>query len=286
MESTHSSRTNTGRRAIDPIGVADLRQGGILSQRLVGYQERPAQIEMARLVSDALNIEKHAIIEAPTGVGKSLAYLVPIVRSGKVAIISTANKALQEQLFYKDIPFVQHHIQLFEAALVKGIGNYVCLERLEEERAVGSLNTQKGEWRHLIEVIDNPAHAFQGDFETLGFQLLADLRSRICGDSDQCAWSKCPSFGKCYVRQMREQAQRAQVIVVNHTLLLLDAVTEGAILPNRDVIVLDEAHHLEDEATHAFTRTVAYSHITSLLGPSASNRHCTKRKKKRSSTRN
>lgn len=262
---SHSSRTNKLERATDPIGVADLRQGGILSQRLVGYQERPAQIEMARVVSDALYIEKHAIIEAPTGIGKSLAYLIPIVRSSKIAIISTANKALQEQLFYKDIPFIQQNLQPFDAALVKGIGNYVCLDRLETERAEGSLDTQRWEWRHLIEVVNDPTHAFQGDFETLGFQMPGDLRGCICGDSYQCAWSKCPSFRNCYIRQMREQAQQAQVIVVNHTLLLLDAVAEGAILPNRDVIVLDEAHHLEDEATRAFTMTVTYSHITSLL---------------------
>jgi len=102
----------------------------VLSQRLPGYQERPAQIEMATRVAEALSQGKHAILEAPTGVGKSLAYLVPIVCSCKVVIVSTANKALQEQLFYKDIPFIQRHLQPFEAALVKGIGNYVCLDRL------------------------------------------------------------------------------------------------------------------------------------------------------------
>ncbi len=184
------------------------------------------------------------IVEHSRYLLKSLACLLPLVRSGKVALLSTANKALQEQLFYKDIPFIQHHIQPCEAALVKGIGNYVCLDRLEAERAEGSLDTQRWEWRRLIGVIDDLAHAFGGDFETLGFQLPGDLRSRVCGDSDQCAWSKCPSFRACYVRQMREHAQRAQVSVVNHTLLLLDAVAEGAILPNREVIVLDEAHHL------------------------------------------
>src|SRR5258708_7977296 len=118
----------------DLLGVADLRQGGVLSQRLPGYQERPAQIEMATLVAEALTRGTHAILEAPTGVGKSLAYLLPIVRSGKVALISTANKALQEQLFFKDIPFIQQYIQPFQAALVKGMGNYLCLDLFEEER--------------------------------------------------------------------------------------------------------------------------------------------------------
>jgi Rad3-related DNA helicase len=253
------------RRTSDLPGVADLRQGGILSQRLPGYQERPSQIEMATLVAEGLSQEKHALLEAPTGVGKSLAYLIPLVRSGKVAIVSTANKALQEQLYYKDIPFVQEHLQHFEAALVKGIANYVCLDRLATERTEGTLDTQRWECRRLCEVIADPVRTFPGDFDTLGFQLPGDLRGSICADTDLCAWSKCPCFGECYVRQMREQAQRARVIVVNHTLLLLDVLAEGAILPSRDVIVLDEAHHLEEEATRAFTRTVAYSHVTRLL---------------------
>ena len=265
MESPRSSPTSKHGRASDLPGVSDLRQGGVLSRQLPGYRERPAQIEMATLVAQALHKEKHALLEAPTGVGKSLAYLVPLVRSGKVAIVSTANKALQEQLFYKDIPFIQEHLQPFEAALVKGIANYVCLDRLATERTEGTLDTQCREWRWLLEVIEDPACAFRGDFETLGFQLPGDLRGSICGDADLCAWSKCPYFSECYVRQMREQAQRAQVIVVNHTLLLLDVLAEGAILPNRDVIILDEAHHLEEEATRAFTQTVAYSHFTHLL---------------------
>src|SRR5271166_1829619 len=112
---------------------ADLRAGGILSRTLPGYEERPAQVRMARSVADALECGEHAVIEAATGVGKSLAYLLPIVRSGKVSLISTANKALQEQLFYKDIPFVQKVVRPFQAALVKGMGNYLCLDRLDTE---------------------------------------------------------------------------------------------------------------------------------------------------------
>ncbi|MGH2514490.1 MAG: DEAD/DEAH box helicase, partial [Ktedonobacterales bacterium] len=99
--------------------TGDLRTGGVLSRTLPGYEERPAQIEMAQRVADALEQSKHLVIEAGTGTGKSLAYLLPIVRSNKVALISTANKALQEQLFYKDIPFIQGHIRDFPAALVK-----------------------------------------------------------------------------------------------------------------------------------------------------------------------
>ena len=113
---------------------SDLGMGGPLSQALPGYEQRPAQIEMARKVAAALESGEHLIVEAATGTGKSLAYLLPIVRSGKVALISTANKNLQEQLFYKDIPFVQQHVAPFEAALIKGMGNYLCLDRLEEEQ--------------------------------------------------------------------------------------------------------------------------------------------------------
>ncbi|MGH2509471.1 MAG: hypothetical protein ACRDHZ_19000, partial [Ktedonobacteraceae bacterium] len=113
---------------------SDLRQGGALSNALSGYEERPAQIEMATLIASSLSANTPAVIEASTGTGKSLSYLIPVVRSGKVAIISTANKALQEQLFFKDIPFVQKHIRHFDAALVKGMSNYICLDRLAQER--------------------------------------------------------------------------------------------------------------------------------------------------------
>ncbi|GER82347.1 hypothetical protein KTAU_09850 [Thermogemmatispora aurantia] len=244
---------------------ADLRQGGILSRSLPGYEERPAQIAMAEVVARVLEQERHAILEASTGTGKSLAYLVPIVRSGRVAIISTANKALQEQLFYKDIPFVQQHIKPFEAALVKGMGNYICLDRLENERLGLQLYTKNREFRRLYELTQDPDADFNGDIESLDFPLSADLRSRIVAERDQCAWSKCPFFFDCYVRQMRLRAEQAQIIVVNHTLLLLDAALEGHLLPERDVIVLDEAHHLEEEATRAFTITISPNQIRTLL---------------------
>ncbi len=195
----------------------------------------------------------------------SLAYIVPIVRSGKVAIVSTANKALQEQLFYKDIPFVQKHIKHFAAALVKGVSNYTCLDRVENERVGMQFHTKNREFKRLLDIIHDPELTFTGDFETLGFQLPGDIRGRVSTDSDQCAWSKCNFFSECYVRQMRERAVMAQVTVVNHTLLLLDAAIGGFLLPERDVIVLDEAHHLEEEATRSFTVTISPTQIQTLL---------------------
>lgn len=243
----------------------DLRQGGVLSRSLPGYEERPAQVEMASVVARSLTQNVPAIIEASTGTGKSLAYLVPVVRSGKVAIVSTANKALQEQLFFKDIPFVQKYIKHFEAALVKGVNNYVCIERMETERVGMQFYAKNAEFKRLYQMTQDPESTFLGDFETLGFQLPADIRTRIHADTDQCAWTKCSFYSECYVRQMRERAQQAQVIVVNHTLLLLDAVFDGFLLPERDVIILDEAHHLEEEATRSFTITISPAQIQTLL---------------------
>ena len=260
-----SSFFQTSESRLADIITRDLCQGGILSQSLPGYEERPVQVEMATLVAHSITQSTPAIVEAGTGTGKSLAYLVPIVRSGKVAIISTANKALQEQLFYKDIPFVQQHIKHFDAALVKGIGNYVCIDRLESERTGMQFFAKNRDFTRLVDITNDPDAKFNGDFETLDFQLPADIRSKVCGDSDQCAWSKCNFYSDCYVREMREKAARAQIIVVNHTLLLLDAAMDGFLLPERDVIVLDEAHHLEEEATRSFTITISANSVTTLL---------------------
>lgn len=246
---------------------ADLHQGGVLSKCLPGYEERPAQIEMATMASRSLVENIPAIIEAGTGTGKSLSYLIPIVRSGKVAIVSTANKALQEQLFFKDIPFVQKYIHHFEAALVKGMGNYICLDRVEQERVGFQHYVKNRDFMRLLERIEESEsdERFAGDFDTLGFTLPADVRSKVNADRDQCSWSKCSYFSECFVRRMKAKAGQASVIVVNHTLLLLDAFMEGNLLPERDVIVIDEAHHLEDEATRAFTTTISQGQISTLL---------------------
>ncbi len=241
---------------------ADLRSDGVLARSLSGYEERPAQITMARDVANALESGKHLVAEAGTGTGKSLAYLLPIVRSGKVALLSTANKALQEQLFYKDIPFTQRHVQQFSAALVKGMGNYLCLDRYNEERAFQALVQTRG-FSTLDRALNDDD--WNGDLDLLPDSLPSEVRARVAADSDQCAWRACPWFNDCYVKRMRDHAREAQVIVVNHTLLLLDSAMGGFLLPERDVVVIDEAHHLEEEATRAYTVSVTPGRVSSLL---------------------
>ena len=164
-------------------GVDDLRDGGTLSRTLDGYTERAAQIEMAGIVAHALDAQHHAVIEAGTGTGKSHGYLLPLVRSGKKAIISTANKALQEQLFYKDIPFVQQHVQPFMAVIMKGMGNYLCLDRWKEYHSQLLPEEEASAEMMLAAITEALSEDSQwdGDFETLGLEVPGEYARR-----DQC----------------------------------------------------------------------------------------------------
>jgi Rad3-related DNA helicase len=240
----------------------DLRQGGTLSQHLPGYEQRPSQIELACRIASALEEGTTLLSEAPTGTGKTAAYLIPVVRSGKVAIVSTTNKALQEQLFQKDIPFLQQHLCPFEAALLKGISNYLCLDRFGEEERL-QVYMKDRQFPELLTALKDPS--FDGDLERLPFLLDPDLARHIRGESELCAWNKCDWYKSCYVRQAKEQAANSQIIVVNHTLLLLDVLSGGKLLPDREVIILDEAHHLPEEATEVFTTRVTHNEIANLL---------------------
>jgi len=250
--------------SLDERVAADLRQGGILSAQLAGYVERPAQIEMARLVAISITEDIPAVIEAATGTGKTISYLIPLARSGKVGLISTANKALQEQLFFKDIPFVQRHVTYVEAALVKGMGNYVCLARVE--RALAEQQSLQGtDFPALLHLIDAPDSDWSGDVESLGAFLPFSLLSQVRADSDLCTWSSCRFYNDCYVHHMRERAAEARIIVVNHTLMLVNAALGGVLLPKHEVLLIDEAQNLEEAATQVFTLTVSPEQVSTLL---------------------
>lgn len=245
---------------------------GVLARRRPGYEPRAPQLAMAELVEQALADDEHAVIEAGTGTGKSYAYLIPVVLSGKKAIVSTADKSLQEQLVRKDVPTLQELLPVpFSAALLKGRGNYLCLHALDRTRSqadgeTGSLPGMAAEptfrspeaaeqWPRIVEYA---ATTDSGDLDALDWRLAPELREQVTVDSGECLGKKCPQRSACFAEKAKEKAKRAQVVIVNHALLLRDlalrAATEGhaTVLPDADIVVLDEAHHLQDVATDAF----------------------------------
>jgi ATP-dependent DNA helicase DinG len=254
----------------DRSAVEILGPDGAVARRLSGYEHRSEQLEMAALVERAIEAGRHLAVEAGTGTGKSLAYLVPILLSGKRVICSTANKALQEQIALKDLPFLQGVLpKPFRAVVLKGRRNYVCLQRLDELRQrtatlpgmefAGKSVAAAQAWPRLANwAADQERSGASGDLDLVDFSVPPDLRDELTVDSDNCIGEKCPARERCFAERARAAAQRAEVVIVNHALLLssleLTAATEGqlAVLPDADICVVDEAQHLEEMATNAF----------------------------------
>jgi ATP-dependent DNA helicase DinG len=243
---------------------------GLLSQKLDAYEFRPSQLEMAQAVEDALGEGYYLIVEAGTGTGKTLAYLVPAVLAGKKVVVSTGTKNLQEQLFYKDIPFLKSVLPIsFEGALMKGRGNYLCVRRLKRFRAQPSLQTPE-EVRQCRTIDEWAPQTATGDRSELkGFPDDSFVWSQVCSTTEQCAGQKCEDFSRCFISRLKQRAARADIIIVNHHLLFADlAIKEagyGAIIPRYEAIVFDEAHQLEEVATHYFGVTVSTYRIEELV---------------------
>ncbi|NJC89157.1 MAG: helicase [Desulfuromonas sp.] len=257
------------RRMVDPEEVAALlAPGGKVSTTLVGFEERPEQLRMAFAVLEAFNRDRITLVEAGTGTGKSLAYLVPALlwalANEERVVVSTNTINLQEQLIRKDLPFLQRASGLdFRIELVKGRGNYLCRRRLETATAEPGL-FDAGQ---AVELVDLRAWASQtsdGSREELPVPPSDQLWDEVCCEADQCARAQCRHFNGCFFHQARRRAAQADVLVVNHALLLADLAlrqetdnyTTAAVLPPFDRLVLDEAHHLEEVATRYFSTQV------------------------------
>ena len=227
-------------------------RGGTLSKWHANYEFRPGQVEMAAAVESALADKRHLIVEAGTGTGKTLAYLVPALLSGKRIIVSTGTKTLQEQLFFKDVPFLQKHFpRPLKVCYMKGRNNYACRQKIydaENEPVLSGLEEVADfeiirEWEKTTEFGDRA--------EIRNLPEGSSAWGKVDARSDLCTGQKCANFQRCFITLMHQRAMESDIIIVNHHLFfadlsLRDENYEGGILPEYHAVVFDEAHEIED----------------------------------------
>jgi ATP-dependent DNA helicase DinG len=254
---------------------------GALARVLPGFEPRQAQRSMAATVALTLQQEGVALVEAGTGTGKTLAYLIPAILSGKRVLVSTGTKNLQEQIVDKDLPVLTRVLdRTFTATVMKGRSNYLCLHRYQAMRSGGLPRQQRlggfgaqgtdVDERILVPILERwVAKTTTGDRAELK-DLPEDLPiwSDLSASAENCLGTTCPQFSECYVTQMRQRAADSDLVIVNHHLLFADAAVRqgnyGAVIPDRDVAILDEAHQLEDIATNYFGLSVSNYRIDDL----------------------
>jgi ATP-dependent DNA helicase DinG len=223
-----------------------------------GGESRPGQVEMAVAVARAVRGKRHLIVQAGTGTGKSLAYLVPAVLSGRKCVVATATKALQDQLAGRDLPFLEEHLgPEFSYALLKGRSNYLCLQRAKEVAGGDQLELEdSGEvegvgelGRQVRRLLSWGATSATGDRAELEFEPRPAAWSAVSVASTECPGAaRCPSGTECFAERARRQAEEADVVVVNTHLYGAHLASGQAILPEHEVVIFDEAHELEDVA--------------------------------------
>lgn len=236
--------------------------GGLLEKCHPGYEFRRSQLQMAEIVEEAFRSKHHAILEAGTGTGKTLAYLLPAIRSGRRVVVSTATKSLQEQLFTKDIPFLQKHFAPdIKVAVMKGRGNFLCRQKvhlMEGQPVLKGMDeidwfTQIRDWEKVSETGDRAELDFLPDD--------AELWQKLDARRETCTGQKCPEFSRCFITRMHQRAAAADIIIVNHHLFFADLALRhddfGSILPEYSAVVFDEAHEIEDVASDYFGRQIS-----------------------------
>ncbi|MBR6735045.1 MAG: hypothetical protein IKL96_11685 [Kiritimatiellae bacterium] len=251
--------------------VRHLESGGILGS-MQGYETRPGQLEMVRAVTCAFNGREHLMVEAGTGVGKSLAYLVPAVQwsflNDTPVVLSTATRNLQSQLISSDLPRAAKTLGddagKFRATVLKGRVNYLCLRALGEYMQGGYWTLSDDEREAFDKFLGWLRRTEDGDLDDLGDE---EMRARLSCPSEDCAGRTCPFRAKCFVAKARARAREAHVVVVNHALVLADSESAGSeLLPAYGRIVFDEAHNLEDIATEFLSYELSRPALARLLG--------------------
>jgi ATP-dependent DNA helicase DinG len=239
--------------------------GGILAQSSLPFEYRPGQLEMAKAVERALAERRHLIVEAGTGTGKTLAYLLPALRTGQRVIVSTGTKALQDQLYFRDIPFLETLLGPLRVCYMKGRANYLCRHKLAALRTQPILSgleeidqyRQISEWEQTTETGDRA--------ELSGMPESSALWSKLDARTEACLGSTCPDYRRCFITEMRRKALESDIIIVNHHLFFADlsvrqeaaGAPDAGILPEAAAVVFDEAHELEEVASNYFGLSVS-----------------------------
>ncbi|MCR9526386.1 ATP-dependent DNA helicase [Vibrio alginolyticus] len=244
---------------------------GALGKAIPGFQARQPQIDMAEAVSSAIKDQTQLVVEAGTGTGKTFAYVVPALLSGKKVIISTGSKNLQEQLYHRDLPLMVNALGFYgQVALLKGRSNYLCLDRLS--RQMVESHTNESDPTLLTQLVKVRAWSSEtktgdlGDCDDLPEDSM--IIPTITSTNDNCLGKECPSYTDCFVLKARKRAMDSDIVVVNHHLFLADlAIKEtgfGELIPEADVFIFDEAHQLPDIASEYFGQSVSSRQIHDL----------------------
>jgi ATP-dependent DNA helicase DinG len=247
-----------------------LGPNGVIARDHPNYEFRPAQVRMAQAILRAIEQRHHLCVEAGTGTGKTLAYLLPSIFSGKRIVISTGTKNLQEQLFFKDVPFLEKALgRKLSVCYMKGRSNYLCLKKLAEIDGEGYLFSRHDP-EYLAQIRDWAGKTETGDraeLKELPEELL--LWRHLDARRETCTGQKCADFDSCFVTRVRKRALESDIIIVNHHLFFADLALKqgdfGSVLPSYSVVVFDEAHELEDVATDYFGVMVSNYRLEELV---------------------
>jgi DNA polymerase-3 subunit epsilon/ATP-dependent DNA helicase DinG len=251
-----------------------LEPGGPLDRAFPGFEHRPEQVRMMQAVAQALNDRKHLLVEAGTGTGKSIAYLLPAIffasQNGARVVISTNTINLQEQLMTKDIVDLLTALNLpaleLRVAQLKGRTNYLCLRRWDTLRQSQAFSSEEA-WL-LVRILVWRASTASGDRAELYLRVgEALIWNRLCAQEESCLAARCiyQQRGDCFLFRARREAQAAHLVVINHALLLSDLAASSRVVPDYEYLIIDEAHHLEEEATQQFGFQIGAHHLLDYL---------------------
>lgn len=252
--------------SFDQVERFFLPDGSLLSSYLNNYEFRPQQLEMVKIIEKTFAKNYHALIEAATGTGKTLAYLIPAIlwaqENNTKIILSTNTIALQEQLFSSDIPFLEQSFNCkLPVSLVKGRNNYLCLRRFYKLLKDNRLLSWK-EKVFLAQITIWLEKTKTGDKEEINLNSYEnELWLGLASQVETCIGNKCSYSNQCYYLRTRKEAEKNSIIITNHSLLLLDLKTNNKVLPQYDYVIIDEAHNLEDEALKQFAQEVNFKYL-------------------------